>query len=63
MTGFFAHTQVHRYPAARAELAAWLDAGKLCAPEYRLQGIENVGQAFCDLFAGRNFGKTIVELR
>jgi NADPH-dependent curcumin reductase CurA len=62
MQGFFAHTQVDRYPEARAQLAAWLDAGELRAPEYMLQGIENVGPAFCDLFAGRNFGKTIVKL-
>lgn len=62
MRGFFAHTQVERYPAARAQLAAWLDEGKLIAPEYMLEGIERVGPAFCDLFAGRNFGKTIVRL-
>ncbi len=62
MQGFFAHTQVDRYPEARAQLAAWLDEGKLTAPEYMLEGIENVGPAFCDLFAGRNFGKTIVKL-
>lgn len=62
MRGFFAHTQVERYPEARAQLAAWLDAGQLKAPEYELKGIENVGPAFCDLFAGRNFGKTIVKL-
>ncbi len=62
MRGFMAHTQVERYPAARAQLAAWLDEGKLYAPEYLLEGIENVGPAFCDLFAGRNFGKTIVKL-
>lgn len=62
MEGFFAHTQVERYPAARAQLASWLDEGKLLAPEYRLHGIEQVGPAFCDLFAGRNFGKTVVEL-
>jgi NADPH-dependent curcumin reductase CurA len=62
MRGFFAHTQVERYPAARAQLAAWLQAGDLVAPEYMLNGIENVGPAFCDLFAGRNFGKTVVKL-
>ena len=38
------------------------DEGKLVAPEYLLEGIDKVGQAFCDLFAGRNFGKTIVRL-
>ena len=62
MKGFFAHTQVERYPEARAQLAAWLDQGKLKAPEYMLDGIENVGPAFCDLFAGKNFGKTVVKL-
>ena len=62
MQGFFAHTQTDRYPAARAQLAEWLEEGKLKAPEYMLQGIESVGQAFSDLFAGQNFGKTVVKL-
>ena len=62
MQGFFAHTQVERYPAARDDIAGWIDSGQIVVPEYRLQGIENVAQAFCDLFAGRNFGKTVVEL-
>ena len=43
-------------------LARWLEEEKIVAPEYRLEGIESVAQAFCDLFAGRNFGKTIVAL-
>ena len=62
MTGFLTHTRADEYPAARAELARWLKEGRLVAPEYRLQGIDQVGRAFCDLFAGRNFGKTIVAL-
>ena len=62
MTGFLTHTRADDYPAARAEIARWLAEGKLTAPEYRLTGIEQVGQAFCDLFDGRNFGKTLVEL-
>ncbi len=62
MSGFLTHTRAEEYPAARAELARWLKEGKLVAPEHRLQGIEQVAQAFSDLFAGRNFGKTIVEL-
>ncbi|MEM6710390.1 MAG: NADP-dependent oxidoreductase [Pseudomonadota bacterium] len=62
MQGFFAHTQVERYPAARRQLAEWMEEGKLIAPEYRLTGIESVGQAFADLFSGRNFGKTVVAL-
>ena len=62
MTGFLTHTRADEYPSARAQLAAWLQEGKISAPEYRLEGIESVAQAFCDLFAGRNFGKTIVAL-
>ncbi len=62
MEGFFAHTQVERYPQARRQLAAWVDTGEIKAPEYMLEGIAQVGPAFCDLFAGRNFGKTIVKL-
>jgi NADPH-dependent curcumin reductase CurA len=62
MHGFMTHMQLDRYDAARATLAGWIDAGRLVIHEHRLHGIENVGRAFCDLFAGANFGKTIVEL-
>ncbi|MEQ8693529.1 MAG: NADP-dependent oxidoreductase [Pseudomonadales bacterium] len=62
MEGFFAHTREARYTSARAALAEWLDQGLINAPEYMLSGIESVGPAFADLFAGSNFGKTIVKL-
>ncbi len=63
MTGFLTHTRSDaEYAAARETLLGWLQTGKLKAPEYRLHGIENVARAFCDLFAGRNFGKTVVAL-
>ena len=63
MQGFMTHLQEHRYPQARAELTRWLQSGELKNVEYRLHGIDKVAQAFCDLFAGNNFGKTIVQLR
>lgn len=62
MQGFMTHLQLDRYDAARAELANWINAGKLVVPEYRLEGIEAVSRAFCDLFRGANFGKTVVAL-
>ena len=62
MHGFMTHLQLDRYDDARSTLADWIDQGDLVVHEHRLQGIENVGKAFCDLFAGINFGKTIVEL-
>ena len=40
----------------------WLRDGVIQSPEHRLEGIENVGKAFADLFAGENFGKTIDAL-
>jgi NADPH-dependent curcumin reductase CurA len=62
MHGFMTHLQLPRYDAARAELGRWIEAGHLKVHEHRLHGIESVGRAFCDLFAGANFGKTLVEL-
>lgn len=62
MKGFMTHLQLERYPEARAVLADWVAQGHLKVPEHRLEGIDQVGQAFCDLFAGVNFGKTIVAL-
>ena len=62
MHGFMTHMQLARYEQARDVLAGWIDAGQLNVPEYRLSGIDQVGKAFCDLFRGANFGKTLVEL-
>jgi NADPH-dependent curcumin reductase CurA len=62
MQGFMTHHRVDRYPEAREQLARWIADGKLNNIEYMLEGIENAGVAFCDLFAGRNFGKTVVKL-
>lgn len=62
MEGFMTHLMHDRYPEARAQLLEWVEAGKLTNNEHMLHGIENVPVAFCDLFAGRNFGKTVVSL-
>lgn len=62
MEGFMTHFNHDRYPEARRQLLDWIAEGRLHSTEYMLEGIENVGIAFCDLFAGRNVGKTIVRL-
>ena len=62
MTGFMTHLMADRYPQARDQLLAWTAEGKLHPVEHLLEGIENVPVAFCDLFAGRNFGKAVVHL-
>jgi len=60
--GFMTHFRHERYDEAREQLSVWLRKGMIQSPEHRLDGIENVGKAFADLFAGENFGKTIVAL-
>ena len=63
MQGFMTHLQETRYEEARKEITGWVKSGALRNAEYRLTGINKVGQAFCDLFSGKNFGKTIVALK
>ena len=50
------------YEAARDVLVDWLEQGKLRNFEAHYKGVENCGVAFSDLFAGRNFGKAIVQI-
>lgn len=63
MTGFLTGQRHDQYDEARSRIIAWMQAGQLKNLEHRLHGIENVGPAFCDMFAGRNLGKTLVQLR
>ncbi|MDG2443494.1 MAG: zinc-binding dehydrogenase, partial [Luminiphilus sp.] len=60
--GFMTHFRHDRYDEAREALSEGLRSGVLVTPEYRLQGVDQIGQAYADLFAGRNYGKTVVEL-
>ncbi len=62
MRGFLTHYREDQYEAVRQQLEAWISAGKLKNYEHKLVGIENVGRAFCEMFNGDNFGKTVVEL-
>jgi hypothetical protein len=47
-------------PGAVAQLAHWLDTGRLVALESRYHGLEAAPSAFLDLFQGGNVGKTVV---
>lgn len=62
LQGFMTHMQLERYPEARTQLAKWLATGELVNHEQMYQGVDQCGIAFSDMFAGLNFGKTVVQL-
>jgi len=62
MQGFMCHFKDQRYDEARQQLTQWLQSGQLKAVEYKLEGIENTAKAFCHMFEGKNFGKTVVKV-
>lgn len=62
LEGFMTHTKLDRYPEARGQLSDWLATGELRAIEHLYEGVEYCGVAFADLFAGNNFGKTVVRV-
>lgn len=51
-----------RAAPAEAQLARWLDEGKLKAPVHVFEGLENAPQALLGPLSGINLGKTIVRL-
>lgn len=60
--GFLTHTKVDRYDEARRTLSDLLTKGQITSFEHIYEGIEYCGQAFADLFAGKNYGKTLVRV-
>ena len=62
LEGFMTHLRVDRYNEARNQLCRWLDSGQLKNVEYLHEGIESTGNAFCELFEGKNYGKSIVRV-
>ena len=51
-----------RFAEGGAEMAAWLQQGKMIADEHVDEGIENSFDAFMRLFAGSNQGKMILKI-
>ncbi|KAI1865638.1 hypothetical protein JX265_007961 [Neoarthrinium moseri] len=64
MEGFIVFDFLSEYAAARREISQWLAEGKLKRKETIVQGgLENVEQAFLQLFQGQNMGKLLVEVK
>lgn len=63
LEGFMTHLQVDRYPEARQQLLEWIAQGQLKSVVAEYEGVEQCGVAFSNLFAGVNFGKSVVRVR
>ncbi len=61
MRGFIIGDFAEKFPAATKQLASWLSENKIAFTETIAKGIDNIPQAFLDLFEGRNQGKMIVK--
>jgi NADPH-dependent curcumin reductase CurA len=62
MQGFVIFDHPEHEAPARAELAAWLRAGKLQYVEEVLEGIERAPDAIAGLYRGENLGKRLIRL-
>lgn len=62
LQGFMTHLQLDRYPEARAQLSQWIASGEVKNTEAMYDGVAMCGVAFSDMFAGKNFGKTVVHV-
>jgi NADPH-dependent curcumin reductase CurA len=51
-----------RFAAFRADMQAWLDAGRITLREDRVEGLEHAPAAFIGLLEGRNLGKLVVRV-
>ena len=62
MEGLVVFDDLAQFPAAQAEMAAWIKAGKLLHREKVYDGVEQAPQAFRDMFEGTYFGRHLVRL-
>jgi NADPH-dependent curcumin reductase CurA len=60
--GFLVFDYAARYKEGAAQLAEWLQSGKLRYRETIVQGLENAPRAFIGLLHGENIGKQIVQV-
>ena len=51
----------HRYDELIAEMAPWVEQGKIKYREDVVEGLENAPEAFIGLLEGRNFGKLVIK--
>lgn len=62
MQGFLVFDYAQRYAEARADLAAWIDSGRLHPRVTEFHGLERAPDAFVELLRGGTVGTTIVRV-
>jgi NADPH-dependent curcumin reductase CurA len=62
MEGMVVFDYAERFPAAVAELAGYLRAGRMKSREDIVHGLENFPAALLKLFNGENFGKLVLQV-
>lgn len=62
MQGFLVWSWSNRWMEGIAELAKWVQEGKIKYKETVTEGFENTPQAFIEMLRGKNYGKAIVKV-
>lgn len=62
LESFVGYSYAEFFPAGIAQLAYWIDRGKVKPQETEIEGLENAPQAFLGLFRGANVGKMVVKI-
>jgi NADPH-dependent curcumin reductase CurA len=62
LQGFIVSSHSDMAHAFQNDMVGWIGAGQMRWQETVLEGIEQVPQAFINLFAGENLGKMLVKL-
>jgi NADPH-dependent curcumin reductase CurA len=62
MQGMVVFDYADRYPQAIAELAGYLNDGRMTSREDVVEGIEHFPEALLKLFSGENFGKLVLKV-
>lgn len=62
LESFVGYSYSEFFPAGIAQLAYWIEQGKIKSLETEMEGLENAPQAFLGLFHGANVGKMVVKV-
>jgi hypothetical protein len=62
MRGFVVLDHSEFFEEARQIMAEWIKEKKLIFREHIIEGLENAPRAFCGIFRGENFGRTLIHL-